>query len=345
MTSQRPTQEYLNRLFADNGLVELRHQVGRRWQSGLFDNPDRLLETARRLFGAGNLFTSLNPIRPRSVSNRLGSDPITNDDVLRYSRIFFDFDPVRPPDTASTDDELCHALAAADEAEHVLTACGFPAPARAISGNGAHLLYRTALPNTDDIRELLRDAYSGLKRDFDTDLVKFDPAVRNPGRIGPLYGSIKRKGQATADRPHRQSQIWLPGPWKQVNLRTLEALAGFYRRQLPATTPTTRAPSTGPWRGAGDYRSLDVVAWFSAHQLYHQPAGLPGKHFVRCPWEVEHSDGFDAQLTDTVVWECDGGWPTFHCSHAHCHERGIAEVMALYGDADCFCVRRWGGAA
>lgn len=341
MTDATPTRDYLDRLFADNRLVELRHQVGRRWQSGLFDDPDALLAAARRLAGTGNLFTSLNPISPRTVRNRMGSDPITNGDVVRYARLFFDFDPVRPTDTASTDEELCNALASADGAERIFTACGFPAPARAVSGNGAHLLYRTALPNDDMTRELLRTVYTGLKRDFDTDLVKFDPAVRNPGRIGPLYGSIKRKGQPTADRPHRQSQIWLPEPWKQVSPRTLEALAGFYRRQAPATSPTTHAPSALGWRGAGDYRSLDVVTWFAAHQLYHQPAGDPGKHFVRCPWEAEHSDGFDAQLTDTVVWEADGGWPTFHCSHAHCADRGIGEVIALYGDADRYCTRSW----
>jgi hypothetical protein len=43
-----------------------------------------------------------------------------------------------------------------------------------------------------------------------------------------------------------------------------------------------------------------------------------------------------------VIWEADGEkWPTFHCSHAHCHGRKIEDVMSLWGDADRFCGRAY----
>ncbi len=339
-TDPTPTRVYLDHLFADCGAVELRHQAGKRWTAGLFDDPAKLLATARSLARTGNLFTTLNPLKLRLAPNRMGTAPIRNDDVLRYSRLFFDFDPVRPTDCPSTHGELLSAKRAAHDALRTFHAMGFPPPAEALSGNGWHLVYRVALPNDPEVRELLTAVYSGLRKDFMTDVADFDISVRNPGRIGPLYGSVKRKGTATLTRPHRQSKIWLPREWRQVSRKSLEGLAQFYlEREQRAKAIIHRTPRSAV-NGAGDYHTLDVVAWFAAHGHYHRPAGGM-KHFVRCPWEDQHSDGIDAQVTDTVVWEAADGWPTFHCSHSHCDGRTLRDVMEVWGDADAFCTREW----
>jgi len=96
--------------------------------------------------------------------------------------------------------------------------------------------------------------------------------------------------------------------------------------------------------GSGDYRTLDVVAWFQSRNHYKRPmAG--GKHAVTCPWCSEHSTPDAPDDTGTVVWEADTGWPTFHCSHNHCDDRTLSDVMALWDDADQFCAREFGGAA
>ena len=331
---------YLESLFNDCGIVELRHEVAGRWTSGLFNGPEKLLTEALRRSQQGNLYTSLNPIKLRAVNNDMGTSAICNNDVLRYARLFFDFDVVRPKDTSSTESELCAALEAADQAEKMFTALGWPRPARAISGNGAHLQYRIALPNTETTAELLRTIYAGLKRDLVTASVQFDTTVRNPGRICCLYGSTKRKGQSTKDRPHRVSQIEIPKPWKQVHRRQLEALGRYYSQQQKIVVPT---PSVGGSfiSGAGDYKSLDAVAWFRAHGAYKRRLD-GGKHAVTCPWLAEHSTPDAPLKTDTVVWSADGGWPTFHCSHAHCANRTIKDVMALWSDADNFCTTTWG---
>jgi hypothetical protein len=62
---------------------------------------------------------------------------------------------------------------------------------------------------------------------------------------------------------------------------------------------------------------------------------------VRCPWDAEHSSIDSDHSTATVIWESDGGWPTFHCSHDHCDGRTIRDVMAIWGDADAFCARQF----
>ena len=101
----------------------------------------------------------------------------------------------------------------------------------------------------------------------------------------------------------------------------------------------TRA--SGPISGDGYYSTLDIVSWFSAHGLYKRPSHEHGKHYVTCPWLNEHSTGDHPSKTDTVIWEADGRWPNFHCSHAHCEGRGIRDVLNHMGDADAFCAVEW----
>jgi hypothetical protein len=168
--------------------------------------------------------------------------------------------------------------------------------------------------------------------------VIFDPKVRNPGRIWRAYGTVNRKGLATPERPHRMATVSLPSRWEGVSPRQVNGLANSYARQ----SPPTRSRSPVDQRivmGAGDYRTLDVVSWMSAHGAYKRQIGRK-KHAVRCPWCEEHSTPDEPGGTDTVVWEAfDACWPRFCCSHAHCEGRSIADVMALWGDADRFCAR------
>ena len=345
--SENPTRRYVEHALADNGVIELRHQDGQRWTSGLFDNADDLLVAARSRHRVGNLFISLNRPSPRIADNRMGSDPLGNADMQWITRLFFDFDPIRPKDTASTEDELSFARRAAEEVQKIFKVMAWPDPLMAISGNGAHLLYRTHQPNTAEIRDMLGVIYAGLRQDFSTDQIDFDRAVKNPGRIGPLYGSIKRKGPNTPDRPHRQSRIvtW-PREWTQVSRRSLDGVANFYAQRQPVKTTVTPPVACGArFSGSGDYASLDVVAWFTAHGLYRRSLGSYGdsqRHAVRCPWEGEHSTASNELDTSTVVFEAGSGWPGFHCSHSHCEGRTLREVLQVLGDADVFCSRQWG---
>jgi len=335
---------YMRQAFTDNGVVELRHQHAGTWRTGWFDNADDLLSTAADLYPTGNLFTSLNRPTQRAVSNCMTGEPIRNDDVQWYTRLLFDFDPVRPTDTSATDAELAAAIAAAQEAAQVFRAMTWPHPLVAISGNGAHLLYRTHLPNTAEVRDMLATIYGGLAADHSGESVKFDRAVLNAGRICTLYGTIKRKGENSPDRPHRQARFHsIPREWRQVSTRCLEGVANFYtRRQQAAAEPRTGIRYIHV-EGAGDYATLDAVAWFTAHGLYRRPLGTYNgsqRHAVRCPWEGEHSNTSHDLDTSTVLLIGEG-WPGFYCAHDHCDGRTITDVMQVMGDADHFCARQW----
>jgi hypothetical protein len=90
--------------------------------------------------------------------------------------------------------------------------------------------------------------------------------------------------------------------------------------------------------GTGDYRTLDIVALFQAHGLYRRQLE-DHTHAVRCPWASEHT--VKGGSSDTVIFEARDGWPGFYCHHAHCQERGIKDVIALFGDVDRFCARQF----
>lgn len=168
--------------------------------------------------------------------------------------------------------------------------------------------------------------------------VVFDSTVRNPSRIWRVYGTVNRKGSATIDRPHRTAHVVLPpNDWEVVTSdainQTVEALNPVVQER--------RQPKQTPIHGKGDYRTLDVVAWFDAHGHYRRPLGS-GKHAVCCPWEHEHSTPADSRDRGSVIWEMgDSGWPVFHCSHNHCEGRRLLDVIALWGDAEEHCGSGW----
>jgi hypothetical protein len=210
-----------------------------------------------------------------------------------------------------------------------------------MSGNGAHAIYRVRIKATPGWRKAVAVLYAGLRdrtrEPFDEMGVTFDATVRNPARIWRLYGTVNRKGQPTQERPHRRAEITLPaGPWQVVSADVLKRTVSDLE---PAVVPK-RTPAPGPRaaHGRGDYSTLDVVAWFRAHAAYRRELD-GGKHAVDCPWGDEHTTT-STTGTDTVVWETgDAGWPTFHCSHAHCDGRGLLDVIRLWGDADRFCAK------
>ena len=336
--------DYLEHQLRDCGRIELRHQDGERWTSGLFDNLHALRSAIAGLAERGNLYTTINAPRLIPTNNDMGSAALRDTDVGHYTRLVFDFDPVRGTGQPSTDDELALALALRNRFVQALRAMNWPMPATAVSGNGAHAMYRWRVPVTPELRDMLATLYRGMQAEFSTEQVLFDPTVRNPARIWRLYGSINRKGVATADRPHRLAQVTIPDRWAALAPQMVERLANRYAQQLASHRPAPTAVRLQPAvrvGGRGDFRTLDVRSWFASRQAYKRPL-VGGKHAVRCPWVHEHSNDDTPMDTSTVVWEAEPGlWPSFHCSHAHCAGRSVRDVMALWQDADAHCASQW----
>lgn len=352
MKTPSSTAEYLTWLANDAGWVEV-CWMGDRIIEPMWDHrPDVLRADALTRHQTGNLFTTLHRIDIDALQEYLADrrqvDPkkqtfrTPDECVTRYTRLFFDFDPERPKGTSSTTDELAAAEARARGLVRKMSALDWPMPLLAMSGNGWHVQYRTAMPNTPEWAEILKTIYTGLHAELSDDEVSFDRSVRNPARLCALYGSVKRKGINRTERPHRKSACWIPSDWRQVHPRQVAALAEVYARQASQSRTNATQPAQQP-RGAGervagkgDYSTLDVVAWFAAHGSYVGPIG-GNVHGVRCPWSDEHSSPSPKNGSDTVIFEADGGWPGFACKHSHCQGRNIRDVLALWPDADAYC--------
>jgi hypothetical protein len=337
-----PRLSYIEQLFKDNGVVELRI-LGKSPVVGLYDDQNAFLRDARQSWKQGHVYSTLNAPKPRAALNRMGyGKALKDEDIGWITRLPFDFDPVRPSGVSSTDEELEQAYYARNRLIDFLSARGWPEPIRACSGNGYHAQYATRLPNNDQITKLLGRIYQKLAQEFHTPTVHFDTKVRNPSRVFRLYGSINRKGPFTEERPHRQSDVLMPSAWTEVTWEQLSKLDQLFLSTEASSEPTSVKPVFFDCPGKGDYRSLDVVSWFKQHGFYKRPSSQLGKHYVICPWLFEHSSADLPEKTDSIIFEADGGWPGFHCSHAHCEGRTIREVLWLWRDADHFCSRTYG---
>lgn len=182
--------------------------------SGYFDDFKLLADNANKYGGtAKGVYVTLNPVNPALLaraSNRLRTagrnDPLTSDaDVIKRRWLPIDLDPVRPSGISSTDQEHSFAVERAFQIREALRQEGWPDPIVGDSGNGAHLLYRVDLPASDN--EMVKRCLQALAGRFDDDRVKIDQQVFNPARIWKLYGTVSRKGDSVAERPHRLSRI------------------------------------------------------------------------------------------------------------------------------------------
>jgi hypothetical protein len=130
--------------------------------SGYFNDVDKAAKAAAGWSGkAPAVYFTLNPVNPALLaraSNRLEerSKSTTSDDhVIGRRWLFIDFDPQRPAGISSNDEEHWLALDRARMCREWLSSSGWPFPVDTDSGNGAHLLYATSLPNDAGATEML----------------------------------------------------------------------------------------------------------------------------------------------------------------------------------------------
>ncbi|MCK9306872.1 MAG: hypothetical protein M0P17_05030, partial [Methanoculleus sp.] len=307
-------------LLAD-GVIEVRALADGATHSGYFDDHTLLAGQVEALDAdptVAGIYVTLNAVNPallarraNRIKMRLGrKDATTADaDILRRRWLPVDIDPVRPSGVSSTETEHAEALNAAERIAAYLKEQGFPAPVRADSGNGAHLLYRIDLPNDDPSTALVKNCLATLDALFSNETVTVDTANHNAARIWKLYGTLSRKGDNTVERPHRRAKV-LSAPEKinLVPVERLERLAGLLPREI---TPKKKA--------AG----IDLAAWLAEHGIAVRSTrpyqGGTLFTLAECPFSSAHKDGaFAIQFANGAVFAgchhqtCGGGaqrWP------------------------------------
>jgi hypothetical protein len=181
-------------------------------ESGYFDDWAKLAQAATSITSALGWYVVLNPVNPALLSrrnNRIASaekSALTSDkDILRRRWLPVDIDVTRPAGISSTDAEHQAAMTRAWEISEYLIEQGWPEPILADSGNGSHVLCPIDLPAEDN--GLVERCLKALAARFLDPALKVDTSVHNPARIWKAYGTPARKGDNTAERPHRVARI------------------------------------------------------------------------------------------------------------------------------------------
>lgn len=281
-------------LFAEPGTVaEIRVLGDKHRASGYFDNVEKFVEAAERSDKtdkrASGTFVTLNPARPELLAraeNRIKSPAkaTTSDaDIVRRRLLLIDLDADRASGISATDEERALANGRAKQVCRFLEQLGFPEPAKADSGNGAHLLLRIDLPADDG--GLVKSILEALAFRFDDDAVHVDRTVHNPARVTKLYGTMVRKGDNTDDRPHRRSRLFsVPDEFLVVPEEQLRRLAAM-------GPPATKDASFETGR---DGQPFDVEAYLATHhvEVLRKKAWQGASVWVlnACTWDSSHDD-------------------------------------------------------
>ena len=189
----------LSILKSEGQLFEVRILKGKTIISGYFTDVETLEQAFKKVDLRGaNVFYTLNRIDESCYSREqkdkfVQSKNTTSDgDITAYQWLLIDLDPVRKSGISSTRAELKAACERGEKIRRYLQERGWPAPVKACSGNGLHLLYGVNLANTKENTQLIERVLKALALIFNDEQVEVDTSVFNPSRISKLYGSLER---------------------------------------------------------------------------------------------------------------------------------------------------------
>lgn len=324
-------------LFEPGHVVEVRaFPESGRPRSGYFDDLDVLAEKADALAADPSItgiYWTINPVDPVLLARRHNSigpakDTTTDAGIVRRRWLLIDADPERPSGISATDGEKAAAFSRVDEIAVVLEKAGWPAPVRADSGNGVHLLYRVDLPNNADATALIRRCLEALSARFSDEAVKVDLSVSNAARIIRAYGTPNRKGANMPDRPHRPTALaTVPDMLELVPIELLQALAD---EAGPTPAHGTATPRTPTADNGSDLpkpaRDINLQDWVDHHADRLEDLGITIRQkkkdghqffgeFEQCPFSDAHSDG-------AFIGQLDHGGIYARCQHDSCGGTG-----------------------
>ncbi len=302
-------------------VVEVRALAENATHSGYFTDYAALAQYAGALDtdpAVHGTYVTLNRVNPSLLSRRANrikmrlarTDTTTSDAEITRRRWFpVDIDPVRPGGVSSSNPEHEAAFAMAERVALWLGNLGFPEPVRADSGNGAHLLYRIDLPNDDASLTLVKRGLAVLDAIFSDESATVDKTNSNAGRIWKLYGTIARKGDNTAERPHRRSRV-LSVPER------LDVVSGELLANLGAALPgENSSPAVSPGEARRITNQVKLPDWLRSHAIPVRSEKLyqGGRIYLltACPFSAAHTDG-------AYAIQFENGAIHAGCHHASC---------------------------
>lgn len=248
-----------------------------------------------------------------------GAQATGDGDVTQYNWLFIDIDPVRTSGVSSSDDELQEACSLAKRVATYMESLGFYPPVKAISGNGAHLLYKICLKNNEENKQLITKCLESLDTLFGSEQLKIDTVNFNPSRVCKLYGTLAQKGANSEQRPHRMSRLLGDVQNVQVNTKT-------FLNKLAAMAPVPEVVSPAKYNNYSP-GEFDIEQWLTAHGIgYKQQPYKDGFKYVLdvCPFDTSH------RAPDSTIFKCGNGAIGFRCLHNSCRDKTWRDVRVKF---------------
>lgn len=161
-----------------------------------------------------------NPVSPQKWPagfGRRGTGEMTSDqDVVSRQWLLIDIDPIRfdgpgviakSQGIPTTEEERAAGWDCLCRCRSMLDGFGFVDPVVGDSGNGWHLCYPVDLPNDAQSADQHKRLLATLHSRCADSRASIDLKTFNASRIWKVPGTLTRKGEATAIRPHRYSSI------------------------------------------------------------------------------------------------------------------------------------------
>lgn len=317
-------------VFKEKGdhLTEIRILDGKRTYSGYFTDVESIIAaiTPYDAYPHAQIYFTLNRINSacygRAQKDKLlsvGREPTTGDvDVVERTHVMIDLDPKRPAGVSASQEELEHAHRRAVDVYRFLLDKGFAEPIICKSGNGYHVITPCSMPVNEATTALVKRFLQVLSMLFTDGHVDIDEKVYNASRICKLYGVTAKKGENTAERPWRQSEIVrVPREIKPTDIAYFEKVAAMY--------PEEEA-KPDRWNGSPTER-FDLVEFLNRHGIGYKTERVAGgtKYILdHCPFNEQH------RHKDACIFQRDNGAIGFICLHNSCSGKTWRDVRLLF---------------
>lgn len=332
MINEQTIRKWWDIFVKDNTFTEVRI-LGRFQYSGYFNNVDSVINAIKPYSEMDDeqIYFVLNKIDNacygRQQSEKLVKSPkiTTNDnDIVRRSFVFVDFDPVRKSGTNSSNEEFELAHKKAQDVFRFLREKGFSEPIISKSGNGFHLTFKVDLPNDEKTTETIKQFYEYLASIFSDDKVDIDTKVFNLARLCKLYGTMAKKGANLEDRPWRMSEIiYVP---KEINITGIDKFEAIAALLPPKETPKPVQRNTR----IGYVEQFDLESWLNSHGVEYRKKqdGMSTKYEIKtCPWHETHSSN---NPFSSALFQDTEGKITYTCAHSHCKDKQWKDFRLFY---------------
>lgn len=321
-------RQAINALIVPDGVFEVRiiKNSGKSAWSGMFKTADSVIAELNKFDLTGkNVYIIPQPLDESCYSMEQrdrflqGVSGAGDKDVTMYRWLFIDLDPKRKTKVSATDAEREAAFRKAAEIDKFLKEHNFYEPIKAVSGNGAHLLYEVALANTEENRALVHKVLDALDVLFTDENVEVDVSNYNQSKPCKLYGTLAQKGANSPERPHRMSRIIsVPEELKVNEKAKLEWLASFYPEEEQPIVRFCNQHQSG---------SFDIEEWLNKYGVrYKAKPWKDGMKYVldECPFNPEH------KYPDSCITRRSNGKLGFVCFHNSCQKYEWRDVRMKY---------------